>query len=154
MKATATAKPQSRLRALPSLPRPGIGRVRLVKTGPPSKFVLALAAVPVIALWLIPSLLNPKGAFVIAFLWLTAYSIIAPFVADNATHFVKAVLLATVGWFAAFLGLMMAAAIISGRGPGEDAMVFLFPFMLFPALMVLVGVVRVLRQALRRSKAG
>ena len=123
-----------------------------MKTGA-SKIGLRPAATFLIALWLVPSLLNPKGAFVIAFLWLTGYSIIAPFAADNATNFGRAALLAAAGWIIAFLALMTAASVISGRGPGEDAMAFFFPFVLFPALLLLVGVVRGLRLLLRRTKA-
>ncbi len=123
--------------------------VGVVKTGPAKTFI-RLGVALAIGLWLIPSLLHRKQAFVIAVLWVIAISIIAPFAADEATHFGKAALQATAVWFAAFVGLPAASIVISGRDPGDDAMALLFPVVLFPGLMILVGVVRFLRQSLRR----
>ena len=140
-------------KAGPEPPSLQTASVEVARSDAPKIRLLMAVVVVVIVLWLVPSLVFRAQAFSIAFLWITAISIVAPFAADRPTHFGRAALVATAVWFAALFGLSAAAVVISGRDPGDDAMVLLFPVMLFPGLMLLVIAVRVLRHFARRLRS-
>ncbi len=54
-------------------------------------------------------------------------------------------LLAVLGWCLLFLGLAATSEAIAPRGFGEAAMLFLLPMEIFPVLLVVSGIVRLMR---------
>ena len=53
--------------------------------------------------------------------------------------------LSVLGWCALFLGLAATSEAIAPGGFGEGAMVFLLPMQVFPALLIVSGIVRLVR---------
>jgi hypothetical protein len=77
---------------------------------------------------------------------LTLYSILDPLlVASRPGSWWRLAMLSLGGWMVLF---MVGAA--ASQKMGSDAEVFLFPFMVFPVTLILGGLVRLVRRALRR----
>ena len=78
---------------------------------------------------------------------LTLYSILDPLlVAARPGSWVRLAMLSLAGWMVLF---MIGAAV--SQTMGSDAMVFLFPFMVFPVTLILGGLVRLVRRRTRPS---
>ena len=72
---------------------------------------------------------------------LTLYSFLDPLlVAARPGSWIRLAMLSLAGWMVLF---MVGAA--ASQKMGSDAMVFLFPFMVFPVTLILGGLVRIVR---------
>jgi hypothetical protein len=82
-----------------------------------------------------------------------AYSVLAPALALLGRSFWLAGSLALVSWFVMLVGLMAMSEAVSKRPLGEDAMVLLLPFMTFPTLLGVAGLVRLFFWLQDRARA-
>jgi len=79
-----------------------------------------------------------------AMLVLAAFSVIAPLTAVRQPFFWRTLGAIVLGWFALFLILPATCEALLGHELGEDAMVFLFPMMLFPIALLAAPLLRLI----------
>src|SRR5262249_22985261 len=95
-----------------------------------------LQAIGVYLLVVLLGLVSGEYSLLWAFLCLTGYSVVAPLLAVKSVHFWRKLAVVFLSWAGLFLSLPPTCATLLGHRIGEDAMVFLFPMMLFPVALL------------------
>lgn len=133
---------------------PGAGRGLLGVLVRPRAFLNPIA----LSIWILvgiaaASVVRPTEAWLAGLIGFAIFTLVAPLAIAWQEHWWGRMLLTV------WLGLVMFVAsgalpqAITGREPGEGAMLYLAPLMWFPVALILSGVIRLmrLRQARRRS---
>ena len=93
-----------------------------------------------------------EGPILIGAAFLTLFSIANPISLVFVPRFWLNLVLSIVAWFGLFLAL--SGTIESFRHMGDDGMIFLGAFMIFPVALLAAGILRLARTAVGRADAG
>jgi hypothetical protein len=109
-----------------------------------------LQAIFFYAVFVIPSFFAPGGSAVFGMAALTVYSVTSPAALLFGTPFWRTALFSAVFWIVLLALIQSTCEALIGQSLGDDAMVFLLPFMVFPVALLVSTLGRFL---LLRSRA-
>jgi hypothetical protein len=105
-----------------------------------------LQAVTVYFAIVVLSLFHRAGCEVYGVVGLTAFTILAPLLAAERPHFWRKIGAFILCWFALFVLMEPTCEALLGHKIGEEAMIFLLPFMLFPLPLLVAIAIHFLRR--------
>ena len=110
-------------------------------------------AVGVYAAVIVVGLFFREGCEMVYAVGLTAFTICAPLMITAKPHFWRNLGIFVLCWFALMLLMEPTCEALLGHTVGEEAMIFLVPFMLFPVLLLAAVPVHFFRRSVKPSSA-
>jgi uncharacterized membrane protein len=113
-----------------------------------------LQAVAIYFVFVVISLFDRPGCEMYGMVGLTIFTIFAPLQITSHPHFWRKLGVVMLCWIGLFALMEPTCEALLGRKVGEEAMVFLFPFMLFPLVLLAAVPIHLLRRPRKKGDGG